>query len=496
MLVVAEVRAPEIGDDLWRLTMEHSPVGMALVSPSGTFLTANIAMCDMLGYEPEVMATLSFHDITYSDDLAGDLQLVEQCLAGEISSYRTTKRYVRADGTLLIGDLSVALLRDHAGAPIHFISQIADLTERHAFAERLDAAEEAVEAERRRTAAVHDSVAVGLLLLDAEGHYQGFNHRHREFMQLAFPDGHLGHVGQTGFIYDAEQSRLLASEEMPTVRAVAGEEFDDVLIWVGADPEARRALSVSARSVQGRSGEHVGAAMSYHDVTDTMRAVQVRDDFVTTVSHELRTPLTAALAYLELLDGSAEVTDEGRRQVEAVHRNLLRLSHLVADLLFTARATGGSQLVDPYRVDLSEILTEAVASAAPDAAGVGVRIDLRAPESLVMDADGMRLRQVFDNLLSNAVTYATPDGLVSVTLTRDERQVVLVVSDDGDGIDPSDVPEVFARFHRGQNARRRQVPGTGLGLHIVRTIVEAHGGEVSLESTLGTGTTVRVALPV
>ena len=143
-MVVSHLRLPETAD-LWQLTMEHSPVGMAIVAPNGDFVMANVALCDMLGHDPDVMSTLSFQEITHPDDLAADLRLVERALAGEISSYRITKRYFRADGSILVGDLSVALLRDADGAPIHFISQIADLTERHAFVERLDAAEAAVE---------------------------------------------------------------------------------------------------------------------------------------------------------------------------------------------------------------------------------------------------------------------------------------------------------------------------------------------------------------
>lgn len=482
-------------DDLWRLTMEHSPVGMALVSPAGEILAANTALCEMLGYEPEALAAKSFQDLTHPDDLASDMRLVEQALSGTISSYRVAKRYVRADGSTLNGDLSVALLRASDGTPSHFISQIVDLTERHAFAERLDAAEAAVESEQRKAEAVFDSVAVGLLLLDADGAYVAYNSHHQVFLDLAFPEGHRGSAGQRGFVYDADQTRELGSQEMPSVRACAGEEFDDMLIWVGQDPLTRRALSVSARSMRDRAGELTGAALAYHDVTDLMRAIRVKDEFVTSVSHELRTPLTAALAYLELLDETAEVSDEVRHQVTAARRNLLRLSHLVADLLFATRADSGSPLIDPYRVDLVPVVSEALDAARLHAAGTGLRIDSDLPPSLVLVADGLRLRQVVDNLLANAIAYSPCGGPVHVSLVESAREAVLTVTDTGEGIDESDLRDMFTRFSRGANALRRKVPGAGLGLHIVRTIVEAHGGEVSIQSTLGEGTTARVVIP-
>ena len=491
----APLRAPETGD-LWRLTMEHSPVGMTLVSPEGEFLTANNAFCEMLGYTADQIASMTFHVITHPDDLEIDLRLSQDALAGRVTSYRITKRYIRADGSVLVGDLSVALLRDERGTPIHFICQIADLSERRAFEARLESAEEAVEAERRKAEAVYATVAVGLLLLDAGGGYQAWNNRHQDFLDLAFPDGHNGQAGQDGFVYDSDQVRLLETEEMPSVRAASGEEFQDLLIWLGEDPPTRRALSVSARSVRDRRGDFAGAALAYHDVTELMRALAVKDDFVASVSHELRTPLTSALAYLELLDETGSLEPDVRSQVAAVRRNALRLSHLVADLLYTASATSGAPLVDPFQVDLAMVVREAVNSAQVDAGGNSVTLAADVPATLPVNVDGLRMRQVTDNLVANAIKYTQPGGRVDVTLAAVDDRVELVVADTGEGIEESDLDDIFTRFYRGENARRRMVPGTGLGLTIVKSIAEAHGGVVIVDSSPGVGTTVRVAVPV
>ncbi|UFN46607.1 sensor histidine kinase [Nocardioides okcheonensis] len=482
-------------DGLWRLTMEHSPVGMALVSPEGEFLTANIALCDMLGYTSEELLALTFQAITHADDRASDARLLARAMSGEVSSFRVTKRYLRADGSVLVGDLSATLVRDDHGNPLHLIAQIVDLTERQAFVERLDAAEAEVESEQAWTGAILDSVSIGLVLLGADGVYQAHNGFHDRFLALAYPEGHGGVAGQSGFLFDAEQGRRLTREELPSVRALAGEEFDGLLVWVGEDPLSRRAVSISARPVRDRAGDFAGAVLAYHDITDLQRATRVKDDFVASVSHELRTPLTAALAYLELLDYTSGLPVDVHEHIGAARRNMMRLSHLVADLLFAVRATSGSPLVDPYRVDLASVVSEAVDAAGVAADARGVRIEADLTEPLVAVVDGLRLRQALDNLLANAVTYAQRDGLVRVALVVGEHGVELTVSDDGDGLEEAELRQMFARFFRGSNARARQVPGAGLGLSIVRTIVEAHGGEVTATSAPGQGTTVRVVLP-
>lgn len=480
-------------DDLWRLTMEHSPVGMAIVSPTGDFVTANVALCDMLGYDAAELATMTFHQVSHPDDLDGDLALVRRALDGEIASFRVTKRYFRSDGSIVFGDLSVALLRDADGVPIHFIAQIVDLTERQAFVARIDAVEAELDIERRKAAAVFDTAAVGLLLLDADGDYLALNGRYRDFLDQAFPRGHRGSAGELGFVYDAEQQRVLTSQERPAVRASAGEEFDDQLVWVGEDPLTRRALSVSARSVLDQDGAFTGAAVAYHDITAMRRAITVKDEFVNAISHELRTPLTAALAYLELLEESAELHDDVRRQITAVRRNVRRLSLLVADLIYAAQATSGSPLIAPYPLDLAPLVADALASAEVDAAGSGVTLTGRLPDALEAVADGLRLRHVVDNLIANAIVSAGPDGHVEVTLTADSGHAELAVRDDGDGLEDPEARDLFDPFSRGTHLLGPAA--TGLGLDIVRTIVEAHGGHVSVQSSPGKGTTVRVVLP-
>lgn len=125
---------------VWALTFEHSPVGMALVLPDGTWSRVNRSLCRMVGYSAEELRSMTFQDITHPDDLDEDLGLVQECLRGDREGYRLTKRYRHRDGRLVWGDLSVALVRDDEGAPVHFVSQVLDVTQHRADSDRLEAA--------------------------------------------------------------------------------------------------------------------------------------------------------------------------------------------------------------------------------------------------------------------------------------------------------------------------------------------------------------------
>lgn len=481
------------GSALWRLTLESSPVGMALVDLDGGLLLVNRAMSDMLGYDPIALTRRGFQELTHPDDLDADLLLFEQALAGEIDSYRMRKRYLRADGSVVWGDLSVALMREPDGTPLCFISQILDVTEQQAMEERLRAANAAIERERHSLQAIFETVSVGLLLIDPDGRYERMNARHAETMGLPFPDGHDGAAGQLGYVFHLDGTTRMTREEMPSYRAAQGEEFDDLTYWVGADPLTRSAFSTSARQVRGPDGTRLGAALAYQEITELMRAMQVKDEFVTSVSHELRTPLTSILGHLEIL-GDADLPPGVARQVAVVQRNAQRLAALVGDLLLVAQVGEGLRL-DRSAVDLDELVREAVEAARPAAEATGVVVAAELPGPLDVEVDGQRVRQVLDNLVSNAVKYSTEGGRVLVTLRRTGTGVEVAVADAGTGIPADEVPHVFERFYRGAQALDDQVPGTGLGLDIVRSIVHAHGGTVTLTSEVGVGSTFVVRLP-
>ena len=354
-----------------------------------------------------------------------------------------------------------------------------------------------VNQQRQITDAIVQTVDVGLLAVGPDGTYSSMNPRHRQMIRLAYPDGHAGRAGQVGEVYEADGVTLVAQQDLPSSRGVRGEEFSDYTIWIGRDPASRRALSVSSRSMRDGSGEHVGAVLAYHDITELMHAVQVKDEFVASVSHELRTPLTSIIGYVDLIaDHADQLPPEVVRYLSVVDRNAQRLLLLVTDLLSTAQFEAGSVRLQTEQVALEPIVEQSLVAARECAAGAQVELVGDVSPVPTVLADPRRIAQVVDNLLSNAVKYTPAGGRVRVQLEKGEGEVRLVVEDTGIGMSREDVDRLFTKFFRARTAEERAIPGVGLGLVISKAIVDAHRGSIEVTSEEGVGTTARVTLPL
>lgn len=362
--------------------------------------------------------------------------------------------------------------------------------------QRVRGGQETIELQRRVGEAILDTVDVGLVLLDGDGRYLTMNRRHHDFMRLAFPDGHLGRAGQLGDVFHEDGETLVTHEEMPTYCATQGEEFDDQLIWVGSDALTRRALSVSSRVVVDESGRFAGAALAYKDVTDFMRALEVKEEFVASVSHELRTPLTSIHGFTSLVLERDDLPDEVVHQLRVVERNVDRLDRLVADLLQTAQVERGLVHLERERTDIAAIVRQSVEAIRPSVQAHGLTLASDVPDQLVVMVDPQRFAQVVDNLVSNAVKYTPAGGWVEVDLSVTHDRVELVVADTGIGIGTRDRNHVFSRFFRTRTAAQQSIQGIGLGLSITKAIVDSHGGRIEVESEEGRGSTFRVRLPL
>lgn len=256
----------------------------------------------------------------------------------------------------------------------------------------------------------------------------------------------------------------------------------------------RSTYGVFVYPLSDEAGTH-GVAVFADDQTEVVRLDQARKEFLSNVSHELRTPLSSIKLMLETVVESPddEAADIFLPQVLA---QVDRLAALVGQLLEQARAESGQLKLHLRDVDLEEVARPIVSTFEPQAAHKGVRLELRTMRPVRVDADPDRLSQVFVNLIDNALRHTSAGGEVTVELDASGNDALLRVRDTGDGIPFRDLPRIFERFYVVDRSRTRESGGAGLGLAIVRGIVEAHGGTIATESMLGAGSAFTVRLPI
>lgn len=232
------------------------------------------------------------------------------------------------------------------------------------------------------------------------------------------------------------------------------------------------------------SADEVGQlATAFNQMAASLHRVeQLRKTMVIDAAHELRTPLTNMRGYIEALREG--VIAPSKETFESLHEETIRLAKLVEDLLQLARADASRGALRPRRINLQELLSQVLGLFQPEFAAKGITVEthLSDPEEQIM-ADPEKLSQVFRNLLQNAWQYTPDSGNVRVFAERLPNKIKIVFANTGEGIADEDLPFIFERFYRGEKSRSREHGGAGIGLAIVKELVEAHGGEVGADST-------------
>ncbi len=329
--------------------------------------------------------------------------------------------------------------------------------------------------ERAETAALIETMADGVVAADARGAVVTLNHAARRLLGYG-PEAAVPALGE---LFHEKAARQLVEA------VLAGEEIEPRELERGG-----RALLLAGRALP-----NGGALLVIRDVTELRRLEAVRRDFVANVSHELKTPLTSLAGYAETLAAEAGADTQTGRFARTILSNARRMQRLVDELLDLSRIESGRWQPAPERVDVAALAREAWAPFADRARErrVEFAIDVAAPDRVTADPDA--LRQVFTNLLDNALRHTPAGGRITVAAEAAPGGVALAVTDTGRGIEPDHLPRIFERFYRADPGRSRDEGGTGLGLAIVKHLVEAHGGRVDARSAVGRGTTIRIFLP-
>jgi len=343
--------------------------------------------------------------------------------------------------------------------------------------------------------AILSSLADGVAVLDEKGRVSLINATVTRIMRpttLAL-EGQPWEALLGGF---SDQALDAVREMMDNLRSGEGTRADPLSTVVGRDEQS---VLVTVAPMVDEHLHFEGTVLVFRDVTAEQEIAQAKTDFVSTVAHELRTPMTSIKGYTDLLlkGAAGPINDEQVRFLDIVKSNVSRMADLVADLLDISRIEAGRASLEPKPLDLGGVLAEVRDSVIETVHARDLSFSLDAAPGLPrVVADRSRLIQILNNLVSNAYRYTPPGGEIRVSARRVSNMVQIDVQDTGIGIAPQDQERIFERFYRANHPMVNRQAGTGLGLPIVRSLVELHGGRLWLNSELEKGSVFSFTLLV
>ncbi|MGZ8245483.1 PAS domain S-box protein [Methylomagnum sp.] len=476
-----------------RTIFEASRDGIATAAPDGPILDANPAFQAMLGYSLEELRSLTYQQLTLPRWHAIEDAIVRERVLAHGDSGEYEKEYIRKDGGVFPISIRTWPLWGADGHLVGFQGIVRDITERKQTEEALRASEE-------RFRAVFENAGIGIAIADREGRFQQCNpaycellgYTEEEFRQITFPD--LLHPDDRAA--NLAENRRLQDEELPSFEIENRYlRKDGGTVWV------RKFVSL-LRDAAGKPS-HLVALIT--DVTEQRRmaealreADQRKDEFLATLAHELRNPLAPISNALHLLHQSSAKEPATERLHAMMRRQVGHLVRLVDDLLEVSRISRGKIELRKERVDLAAVLGHALETSQPLIKAAGHQLSVALPpEPICLDADPVRLAQVFANLLNNAAKYTEPGGRIQITAERQGGVAVVSIRDSGVGIPVEMLPRVFDLFAQVDRSLGRAQGGLGIGLALVRNLVEMHGGRVEAHSEgMGRGAEFKVRLPL
>ena len=354
-------------------------------------------------------------------------------------------------------------------------------------AENLQELTKVREIQQDRLSALIENMGAGLILFDSRGYINLVNKGYADIFHID-PSDYINK--QYYEVIDYEEIRQLVAEVFRTEQKVSKQLHLPLQI-------ERKYFIVYGVPIIGANNVWKGVLLVFHDISEMKKLEQMRKDFVANVSHELKTPVTSIKGFTEtLLDGAMNNKETLQSFLSIILKESDRLQTLIQDLLELSKIEQHGFQLNMQLIDLYSVLQDVLKLLDGKAKTKNIQLEFHSKRNKVLlygDLD--RLKQVFINLINNAITYTPADGAVRIILIDGEERVRVSIKDTGVGISKEDIPRIFERFYRVDRARSRNSGGTGLGLAIVKHLMEAHHGSISVRSKLGEGSEFIIDLP-
>ncbi|WP_264738738.1 two-component system histidine kinase PnpS [Cytobacillus firmus] len=343
------------------------------------------------------------------------------------------------------------------------------------------------EMQQDRLGALIENMGSGLILIDSRGYINLMNRPYKEVFNVN-PSEYLYKL-----YYEVIEHKGI-TEMVEEIFMTEQKVKKQLIIPVNIE---RRYFEVYGVPIIGTNDEWKGILLVFHDITELKKLEQMRKDFVANVSHELKTPITSIKGFSEtLLDGAMENKQALNDFLSIILKESDRLQSLIQELLDLSKIEKQGFSLSIQQLDLTDVLEDVMAIMKGKAAEKEIVFEYQRDEKPVyIEGDIHRLKQVFINIISNAISYTPNQGVIYISAAKTRSTVLTEIRDTGIGIEASEIPRIFERFYRVDKARSRNSGGTGLGLAIVKHLVEAHKGSISVKSEVGKGTSFIIELP-
>ncbi len=478
-----------LGASAWQLRamFSQAAVGIAVADEQGRIIEANEKACAILGYGADELRGMPVLELTHPDDAQRTCEWIARLRAQEFTSYSIEKRYLRKDGSITWCNTTVTLLRGLPGQGNQYFGILQPVDDR-----RQD------EELRNRLAAVVDSSDDAIITKTLDGIITTWNPGAERMFGYTAGEA----VGQpVTLLIPGEHA-----DEEPAIleRLRRGERVDHYETVRQRKDGAVIHVSLCVSPLRDGSGRVIGASKIARDITRQKQteaalreADRRKDEFLAMLAHELRNPL-APIRQAAALAGAPDASEDQKRwSQQVIERQVRHMSGLLDDLLDTARITRGSLDIKPAATTLGAIVDAAVETARPaiEARNHSLQVDLEDRGAALL-GDQLRLAQILSNLLTNAAKYTDPGGSIIIRGSAGEREVELAVIDDGIGIAPEVLPDLFTMFMQVSSTRERSDGGLGIGLALARGLAELHGGTIEARSEgAGRGSQFIVRIP-